>query len=407
MRDIFYPGLFSASISSSLLLLASCTPGNSTIPGHLSRDSAGVEINEVRDQDWEKAAPWNVSSEPELTIGEIDGEDPFIFDGIVQVRRGGEGRVLVADAGSNEIRIFDSRGNHLASFGGTGRGPGEFLSIGGLLSQADTIWVWDGVQSRLSLFSEAGEFNGSIRLAPTGNLIHPLRMYGLRGVSSDGFILTARAFPADMRPKPVSYWDTIPTLRFSRDGSKADTVGEFCGLDTYSTPSRAGSVTFGRMSASFVADGLIYQTDGGEYEVRVFDPETGLRRVIRALRPARPVTQEMLDEYLPFRAGPSSDPGTDPARRRQARDWGHRETMPWVSALIVDEDRNLWIREYQPPLDPTPQRWGVIGSSGSWLGTVQMPDRFTPHQIVGGVMVGVTKGHLGVESVQAFRLSRE
>lgn len=69
---------------------------------------------------------WEVDSLPDLVIGGGDSAELFHrVRGITGLPVGG---VLVVDAGSAELRFFDSQDELLDRTGGRGEGPGEFLS---------------------------------------------------------------------------------------------------------------------------------------------------------------------------------------------------------------------------------------------------------------------------------------
>jgi hypothetical protein len=51
-----------------------------------------------------------------LTIGEVEGDEPFIFGRVAGVAVDARGRLLVVDSQANEVRVFDESGAHLFSF---------------------------------------------------------------------------------------------------------------------------------------------------------------------------------------------------------------------------------------------------------------------------------------------------
>lgn len=406
-------GLATAARAPALVaavLLGACDRSEGPADGLVTRDSAGVTILESRGPAWSGGESWSVAVEPSLSIGVVDGEPAYQLARVRGAATASDGRIVVANGGSLEVRVYDSTGRHLTSFGGPGEGPGEFRSFGSLILLGDTVAVFDHVAQRLTRFDLEGNMLRTTPFESTDDPVHPLRMYALGGPVAGGFAMLVRAFPADMRPEPVVYWDTLPTLRYARDGTLVDTIGEFAGMDTYSTPRRAGLVTFGRVSSGHVHDGLLYQTDGGRYEVRVHDPERGLVRILRALEEPRPVTDERLADYRAA-IGESS---TDAEERRQAEEAfdeamasrPRRETLPWIAGIVVDAHGHVWVREYQPRFDRTPRRWGVFEVDGRWLGRVRMPAGFTPTEIGPEHLLGVARDELGVEYVRRYALRR-
>lgn len=102
---------------------------------------------------------WRVDAEPRLTIGR-DSTDPLHeLAGVTHTRRLPDGRILVANSRSHELRLFASDGKGLSSVGRRGQGPGEF---GGDLwifpSAADSLLIYDGGWLRWSVFSPQVRF---------------------------------------------------------------------------------------------------------------------------------------------------------------------------------------------------------------------------------------------------------
>ncbi|MXW56263.1 MAG: hypothetical protein F4Z59_06195 [Gemmatimonadales bacterium] len=62
----------------------------------------------------------------DLEIGELDGDDAYLFSRIASVAEDPLGRILVVDRGASEVRVFDPNGAFLFGLGGEGDGPEEF-----------------------------------------------------------------------------------------------------------------------------------------------------------------------------------------------------------------------------------------------------------------------------------------
>ena len=65
-----------------------------------------------------------IDPEPVLQIGEIDGEDPYLFTYVWDAARVPDGRLVVTESQSYEIRVFGADGRAITSFGRRGDGPG-------------------------------------------------------------------------------------------------------------------------------------------------------------------------------------------------------------------------------------------------------------------------------------------
>jgi len=103
------------------------------------------------------AAQITVSPEPVVEIGgSLDHPDDQLFRVAGAVRLP-DGRIAVANAGSDEIRIYDEGGRLQRSLGREGSGPGEFRGIRSLyLRPPDWLAVFDATHQRITVYSAAG-----------------------------------------------------------------------------------------------------------------------------------------------------------------------------------------------------------------------------------------------------------
>lgn len=101
-----------------------------------------------------------------VAIGSLDG-DLDAFGGVDGVAIDSRGRILVLDASAGHLKVFLPSGKHLVTVGRRGEGPGEFsspLTIG--TGPGDSVFVWDGDRSRVSVFSPSYEWVRDVRVSP-------------------------------------------------------------------------------------------------------------------------------------------------------------------------------------------------------------------------------------------------
>ena len=95
----------------------------------------------------------------ELRVGSLDGTGPDAFaylKGLVALDGGG---FAVLDSQVQELRVFGPDGAHVATHGGKGRGPGEFVDANGLmLGSNGRLWVPDARNGRMSVFDPVDGF---------------------------------------------------------------------------------------------------------------------------------------------------------------------------------------------------------------------------------------------------------
>lgn len=136
-------------------------PMQSTVTVH---DSAGITIVENEPGGgWREGEGWRLSDEPVLDIGVIEGDEAYELHNAWDALRLSDGRIVVANSGTHELRFYASDGSHIRSVGRQGGGPGEFRVINGLdRLPGDTIAVWDPRALRVSYFASDGEFVRSV-----------------------------------------------------------------------------------------------------------------------------------------------------------------------------------------------------------------------------------------------------
>src|SRR5690606_16795253 len=114
----------------AILLLAACGAGERAATDIAVRDSAGIALGEDTAAVWPEGGGWHLSPEPLVEIGVLDGAPEDQLFRVVGARRLGDGRIVVANSGTHELRFYDAQGRHLRSVGREGEGPGEFRGLG-------------------------------------------------------------------------------------------------------------------------------------------------------------------------------------------------------------------------------------------------------------------------------------
>lgn len=102
---------------------------------------------------------WQVGAEPLVSIGVVEGEEPYQLHDASSSVRLPDGRLAVVNGGSAEVRFFDREGRFLGSFGQDGDGPGEFRSPTRIQYLAsDTLRIWDQRLNRFSFHDVHGAY---------------------------------------------------------------------------------------------------------------------------------------------------------------------------------------------------------------------------------------------------------
>jgi len=108
--------------------------------------------------------------EEELTIGEAEGREEYMFSQIRSMAVDDTERIYVLDAGESHVKVFDQKGTYIRSIGKRGQGPGEFITPLSISITGQNDLVVDDLRSRLVFFSLEGEFMKNINIAKIGLL---------------------------------------------------------------------------------------------------------------------------------------------------------------------------------------------------------------------------------------------
>ena len=198
-------------------------------PGVQQRDSAGIRIVENPRPPDASRLGWRIDPEPVVSIGVLEGDEAHLLFQASDAIRLADGRIVIANRGSAELRIFDSNGNHLATRGGLGEGPGEFADLWRVERwPGDSIVAWyaPGRGAGMSVFDADGNYGRTFRLEDVGVLFSP------SFATTDGSILATRIPEGgDTRRLPASGWRR-PGQEFLRDAPRQRAVRHDCGRAT-------------------------------------------------------------------------------------------------------------------------------------------------------------------------------
>jgi hypothetical protein len=411
------------TLTLSLLLLSGCgEDAGIRGPDFLVRDEGGVALAENAGLHMADTLAWTIDTNAVVRIGLVEGPEEYVFGRLGGVLLTAEGQVLVADALTHDLRLFDEEGRFLRRIGREGEGPGEFGGITGLLRLAgDTIAVMSG--QRVDLLDPSFEFMRRFRSHLTEMSVEPpYSSDKLEGLFADG---------APLMSDFVRVCDTgggevcADSVLFHRTNESGDIVARF------------GRFVWGRQESYRVQSGFsvsigephpqafwtvrgdrFYYADAQRFEIRVYRPDGGLERRIRVNEEASHFPREEV-----FQPIPQSDPSGDPMlnRMREELDAARRsaelpDTFPSFSDLMVDEEDNIWVREYRPnPQSQPSPRWWIFDPEGRLRWAVRSPPglehagralRRAVRYIGSDRIVASVRNEYDVETVVVYRMQK-
>lgn len=398
-----------------LVVLAGCA-GESSGGGAIAvRDSAGIEIVE-HPSGYEASLPvWSLGA-PLLDIGgrEEPGHDLFRVGGGARLA---DGRIVVINRGSGELRVFDSAGRYQRAIGRRGEGPGEFSNAISWIQvlPGDTLFVLDGQYERGTFFAPSGEF---IRIVPAG---YHREGSGVRAIGrlADGRLLAAdRRFPSTRENDGPVRRDPFAIVVIRPGVPALDTVAVVPDQEIYPTIGFEGGQQFPTIQAPEFGRTTDVATDGrwvivGTNEpggIRVYDPEGRLVRLIRSLTPQDPVTvedrdrrkQENLKRLERQRA--SEQVKSEWIRNEASRRFA--TVFPYHERVMPGRDGTIWL-ERARRYDDEGRRFVVYDSLGRAIATVRCPDRMRPYQVGPSEVIGLWRDPDDVEHVRVYPVIRD
>jgi len=404
----------------SLSLLVSCQPDpraldseGTTWAGNL-RDSAGVTIvTNAMVPTWTRATYWTV--EKDLTIGVLDGSPEYEFGRLVDAEEGPGGRIYVLDQMAAQVRVFDSTGTHVMSFGQTGQGPGEFSpenprGAQGIYRRTPVeLFVPDRANNRGNHFTIEGEFRSSFRLGEEqGSVL-------ATAVLSEGDLVLHRA---------SGDWRGL--LRVSPSGEVVDTVHVFSPPPTASQPGRVVALRHAPVWTVTSEDKvLVGVSDVFRLELRTL--ANVLERVITTTGPRSELSsseqERFLDQLLArwaemFRARGESEGWIAEELRKGRQLFDLPTGRPQFTRLLEGPQRTIWaqgalsIDSVRPEIVWSPtalpafasSHWYVFSREGRYLGLMTLPDRFWVFKIRGLHIYGVETGELDIQQLVRLRI---
>ena len=334
---------------------------------------------------------------PHLSLGGVDATGPTQFSRVTDLVVTEDGSIWVADAQTQEIRVFDSSGAHTFTVGGKGRGPGEFQSLRFLGAAPDgSVVAVDGATKRVRRFAQSGEpletttWDHATRVAPIG-------------FAPDGSLVGIEqpTRPAGVLPQGGVYQDTVSLLVWADLVEPADTVAELPGFVSVVSTEGARRLPFSTMPAVGVGDRILFSS-GPEPEIRVMQGDSVARRIIVDREPTS--VASVRGEYRAF-----VEETFDAESARQQLDLlGHPALPEYVSAFyhfVVTSDGRIWA-ERPPNGSRDDSVWDVFDSTGRLLGQVQPPAGFVIHSVDDNVVTGVWSDDFGVAYVQQWETTR-
>ncbi len=384
-----------------LALFTGCDSAHSVLDGYQVADSAGIQIIESTVPVW-NSNDVRIEADPLVRIGREEA-GPYQFAFVASGALLRDGRIVVSDVGAQEIRAFDSSGIHLSTYGGPGEGPGEFRGLGSVFEgTVDSIAAFDGRLRRTTVVSLATGGHRTIQNQIEGN-------YEVFGLVPDGpFLLFSPggAFQPDLAPG--LQWVTTKIVSMDRDSGSSRVIGELA--DRWRNVATDGNAPMPQplmYAIQAATESGFYWGTPDRYEIRKYDLEGRVRRIIRRPVEAKPVEPSMIEQLMEIELDRvrqfQGDDAVAAARARfESQEFG--DLTPLFMTAFVDDEKRLWVGSSEWPLGRFATDWSIFSPEGRWLGEIQAPEGLRILDVSGDAVLGVWHDQLDVPYVQVHRL---
>jgi hypothetical protein len=364
----------------------------------LVRDSLGISIVENQPGIDEVVSIWRLGEAPRVEIGVADGPGEYQLFQVTGAKMLDSSRLAVLNAGTHELRVYDTSGMFLWAAGREGEGPGEFRAPVGLWpTGADSLLVWDEALHRLSVFTRDGEFVRQVRpssAAPNPRVLSILSdgtffvRYNFFTIPESGFGESHSAFAR--YSTTGEFMDSIAVYPFGVWGMLGD-----IGL--------IGSPVFSPLLESTASSSRLWVGTGRTPEINVHAGDGSLVRIIRWAGADPTVHPEDADAYWEAQLAATEETNRPRVRRmREVTPVSRR--FPSHGGLVADREGNLWVQHFRRPRDDGAYRWMVFDPEGAMLATAETPSGFWITEIGPDYLIGVDRDNLGVERVRVYDL---
>jgi hypothetical protein len=390
-----------------LALAAACGREQGTSTSTVT-DSAGVSIVTSTGSVWSERGV-HVDSIPVLRIG-AEEAGPYQFSFISTGLLLEEGRIAVVELSANEIRHFDADGRHLRSFGRRGRGPGEFQVISGLFRRSrDSLAAYDQIERRVTIFPLASGEPRVVRLqaVPGGR-----GSFDAFGAFDDGRLVLYNP-GAGFRPdlEPGLQWVTTEVVVLDPADGAARTIVRLPSRQQFVLPGGNTRIVAPAHTAirAVTEDGFYWGTSD-RYEIRFFDTEGNLRRILRRAVEPRPVVPAMIEAWIAENLEEvrrSYGEAAVPRYRQMYEEGSFGDRVPLFERAFVDRDGRLWVGSSEwPDREAAPVRWSIFAPNGTWLGDLDAPPQLRIVDCRDDLVLGIWQEEGDAPYVQVHRLLR-
>jgi hypothetical protein len=336
-----------------------------------------------------------VAGEPDVSIGVVKGEAPYLFSAVSDATRQEDGTIVVANCSSGEVRWFDDEGRFIRSVGRRGQGPGEYTFLRRIFRLGgDTLGTFDGLNAnRITILAPDGDVVRTITLGPVVAALPDV----LGRLSNGTFV--ARLYDRVTNATPdVPFRMTMSLVLIDSTGQRSDSVSGLPGADQVALGQRGPFVNarLGRGARFAVRDDRIFYGAQDSTGIVAFGPDLERFAVTRTITTTSPITDAAKREFEAMR-GAMDDRPPDGVGAVFGPAWAPE--MPAFGDIVAGRDGRLWVQDPPRP-NHHPLVWTAYDDGGDAVARVEIPPRFFPFEFGRDWVLGVSFDDLTIERIE-------
>lgn len=328
--------IYSTLFIASLFLLVSCNQQKAEWQGTIEEKDGVIIVKNPKEPMYTEDV---FSLEEELSIGEADGPEEYMFSNLGNLAVDDRGYIYALDSREKHIKVYNDEGKYIATMGKEGQGPGDLLGPNNVcITAQNEVMVPDSSNNRLTFFSLEGKFIRSITTTP-------LELLETK-VDSRGDIIGRAIVREEKNPR-------YELKKFNAD------LKYLCSFDSSPIPNLRNFNPF--------LSSLRWDVDKNDrvvcgypitYEIKIFDPEGNILKKIEKDYEPLEVTKEDIKrgEELLYPGVKVSMPKYYPAFRD----------------FIIDDECRIFVQTWEKTPDGNERYYDVFDKEGKYIAKIPL-----------------------------------
>jgi len=278
----------------------------------------------------------------ELSIGEVEGDENYMFGQNIVFNTDDEGNFYVSDSDAHRIQKYNPDGKYLLTFGREGQGPGEFGSLSFVgFDKDNNIYINDAGNNRISFFDKEGKYLRQIRMT---------ERYPITIINSKGIIIANKFVASEEgNVQKITYLYGLFDNEFNLIAELFKDEIEMplpTGLDASSMGEYIAKVfsigAFRPQVITTLADNdFIYLGYSDKYEINVYSPEGKLVKKINRDYDPIPVRKKDKESFVKIASENLPALFTEDIREKAFQNIKYPKYKPAYQGLVLME--NGWL----------------------------------------------------------------